>query len=648
MSQMPAGGRTRQPSKAGKGTGPISKVWMLSYECAGIAQAGGLGEAVAGLARTLAKDSNLTVTVLLPSHGRHLDPDLRAEYNLKEEATFIANGHRTGENGVRYPYLAGVERGLRDSVRYVLVKGFDGPTSRWLDDTTLYDHDIMFEKMSLFARTVKTYSDYLLATGLRSELPDLIHAHDWHMVPAGVSLKQTLDNNRTSVPLVFTIHLLGHVSLPWHYASEAWCGIKDTQHRVRIGRKKISTLGNRQVWREFCNDSLERFGCYEAGYVTSVSDSYLKNDVYDYVGNVITGKSGHIYNGCDWDYDQISSVAQPGENGGTVLVPKNIQLSRWDLRKYLLTQGLAQARPVSEQENRLDEPQDQREGDERLVEPFSQDGPLVLMTGRMSPQKGVDILLDAVPSVLKAIPNTRFLLFLLPSGDSDLVTETKRIATNYPENVRLILGRHRPIYLQSHIAADVYAMPSRSEPFGISALEAMVTGNPVVGADIGGIRETVLDIAKYGNGGTGVLVPPEDANSLATALVSIIMVMKIDEFSQRRLLGNNHPTQEIPSKPIKKLAGEDPLLGSKIRINCRTRVEEKFRWKNAGLMALARYREAQRLAMEAAVDSKPSGVGANASSNASPRSSPVVVNRSGRGYPALRRSWVQSYPAPIG
>ncbi len=597
MSQMPAGGLTRQPSKAGKGPSPISKVWMLSYECAGLAQAGGLGEAVAGLARTLAKDSNLTVTVLLPSHGRHLDPDLRVDYSFKEEATFIANGSRTGENGLRYPYLAGVQKGVKDSVRYVLVRGLDGPTSRWLDDTTLYDHDITFEKMSLFARTVKTYSDYLLATGLRSELPDLIHAHDWHMVPAGVSLKQSLDDNRASVPLVFTIHLLGHVSLPWHYASEAWCGIRDLQHRVRIGRKGISTLGNRQVWQVLSDNSLERFGCYEADYVTSVSDSYLTSDVYDYVGKVIGGKSGHIYNGCDWDYDQISAEAQVGPDEMNVPRLKDTQPSRRDLRKYLLTQRLAQARPVSGLETNLDPPQGRPEAEQRVVEPFSDDGPLVLMTGRMSPQKGVDILLDAVPRVLKTLPNTRFLLFLLPSGDSDLVASTESIAANYPQNVRLVFGRDRPIYLLSHIAADVYTMPSRSEPFGISALEAMVAGNPVVGADIGGIRETVLDIAKYGDEGTGVLVPPEDARSLATALVSILMVMTIDEFYRLGQQDKNYAVEEMPSGHVKKLAAKDPLLGSKIRENCRSRVEEKFRWKNAGLMALTRYGEAQRLAV---------------------------------------------------
>jgi len=577
---------------------------MLSYECAGLAQAGGLGEAVAGLARTLAQDSKIEVTVFLPSHGRHLDQDLRTAYNLKDETTFIANGYRTGTDRVHYHYIAGVERGYRNSVQYVLVKGLDGRTSKWLDDRTLYDGKVMFEKMSLFARTVKAYSDYLLATGSLSNLPDLIHAHDWHMVPAGVALKQSLEENRVRVPLVFTIHLLGRVSLPWHYASEAWCGIQDLQHDVRIGRKGVFTLGYRRVWEEYCHDSLERFGCYEANYVTSVSSSYLAHDVSDYVGNVITGKSGHVYNGCDWDIEEISSIVRVDQTSENPIGLNDQHLNRWDLRRHLLTQGLAQAKPIVEGQYNLVRPQEQQDQGKRLIEPFEEDGPLVLMTGRLSPQKGVDILLDAVPRVLKALPGTKFLFFLLPSNNPDSDKSTSMVAAGYPRNVRLILVRDRPLYLFSHVGADVYAMPSRVEHFGISALEAMITGNPVVGADVGGLRETVLDIQKYGDRGTGILTPAEDARSLSSNLISMIITMKIDESSQRGEVDMNYSVEEIPSKPIREMVGKNPRFGSMIRENGRSRVEEKFRWKNAGLLALSRYAKARQLSTKPTVYSK--------------------------------------------
>src|SRR5437867_10544856 len=424
------------------------------------------------------------------------------------------------------------------------------------------------------------------------------------MIPAGVALKQSLEENRVRAPLVFTIHLLGRVSLPWHYGSDAWCGIQDLQHDVRIGRKGVFTLGYRQVWEGYCHDSLERFGCYEANYVTSVSSSYLTHDVSEYVGSAITGKNGHVYNGCDWDNEEINSMVRVDQTSEEPIGLNDQYLNRWDLRRHLLTRGLAQAKPIVEGENNLDRSQEQQDQSKRLIEPFEEDGPLVLMTGRLSTQKGVEILLEDVPRERNAHTSTKFLFFLLPSNNPDSNKSTSMVAAGYPRNVRLIFGRDRPLYLLSHVAADVYAMPSREEPFGISALEAMITGNPVVGADVGGLRETVLDIPKYGDRGTGILIPPEDAGSLSTALISMIMVMRIDESSQRGEVDMNYSAKRIPSKLIKEMVGKNSRFGSKIRENCRSRVEEKFRWKNAGLMALARYAKAKQLAAKRTLDSK--------------------------------------------
>src|SRR5467141_2482859 len=183
---------------------PVSKVWMFSHECAGLAQVGGLGEAVSGLSKTLAMDSKLNVSVFLPSHGRHLDPRMREAYGLQDLTTFMAQGHRTGTNGVWYKYMAGMEEGSREGVNFFLAKGLDSATSKWLDDPTIYDHETTFEKMSLLARTLGSYTEYLISMGRTRELPDLIHAHDWHMVPAGVLVNQRLQERGVVVPLVFT------------------------------------------------------------------------------------------------------------------------------------------------------------------------------------------------------------------------------------------------------------------------------------------------------------------------------------------------------------------------------------------------------------------------------------------------------------
>jgi starch synthase len=569
----------------------IRKVWMFSHECAGIAQAGGLGEAVEGLSRTLGSDYGLKITVFLPSHGRHLDPQLRESYNLQEETRFIAQGYRIGVNGVHYGFLSGIERGSRDNVNYILVKGLDPSTSHWLDDPVLYDHDLTFEKMALFARTAKLYCEYLLSTQRQSELPDLIHAHDWHMVPAGVVAKQHLEDRGVLVPLVFTVHLLSGITLPWHYASENWCGIRDLPQKIRLSKGKVSPLTYRQVWERQCQDSLEKFGCYEADYVTSVSKSYMVNDVLRYVGLLVKRKSGHIYNGCDWDYEQIRSTVLAQQKQSMTVPEAASSQNRWDLRSFLLTQGIGQIADEFPTDNATGLPTDTTNS-QRMVRPFKTDGPMVLMTGRLSAQKGADLLLDAVPLVTRAIPDARFLLFLLPSGDRDQMRNITKEASAYSDNVRIIFAQHRQTYLMSHMAADVYAMPSRSEPFGISALEAMVTGNPVVGSEVGGITETVLDITEHGDRGTGILVPSEDPTALADSLISILCVMQIDEFARR---GKPRPARlasRIPVKALAQMVSENRMVGSEIRENCKSRVERNFRWKNAGRTALERYNAA--------------------------------------------------------
>jgi starch synthase len=572
---------------------------MLSLECAGLAQAGGLGEAVAGLSKTLAVDSELDVSVFLPSHGSHLDPGIREAYGLQELTTFIAQGHRTGLNGSWYNYLASMEKGSRHRVNYFLAKGLDSATSKWLDDPIIYDHETTYEKMSLLARTLGSYTEYLFSMGRTAELPDLIHAHDWHMVPAGVLVKQGLQERGRITPLVFTVHLLSGVTLPWHYASEDWCGIRDVQHSVRMGGKRVSTLKYSQLWQDVCHNSLEKFGCYEADYVTSVSESYLSHDIRSFVGDVIRGKSGYIYNGCDWDPGSIESAVLPERSEGIKPGQAKETPDRWDLRKYLLTSRLSQAGRDTKKGNSTEPARESRNIKPGSIEVFRKDGPLVLMTGRLSPQKGVDLLLDAVPLVVKVIPNAKFLLFLLRSNDSDLTKQTVAKVAMHPNNVRAIFGKHPSLYLLSHLAADVYAMPSRSEPFGISALEAMVTGNPVVGTNVGGITETVLDVYSHGESATGILVPPEDVAKLAESLISLLHVMQIDERCKRGRGGDATLSPGIPSKSIAKMVAKNPSLGSKIRQNCRSRVEKYFRWKNAGQVAVKRYDAAQLLAARA-------------------------------------------------
>jgi glycosyltransferase involved in cell wall biosynthesis len=77
-------------------------------------------------------------------------------------------------------------------------------------------------------------------------------------------------------------------------------------------------------------------------------------------------------------------------------------------------------------------------------------------------------------------------------------------------------------------ACAVYCLPSYGEPFGMSALEAMACGKPIVATDAGGLRHLVVDQG-------GRRVPPGDANALATALREILATPEL-----RREMGKHN------------------------------------------------------------------------------------------------------------
>ena len=124
----------------------------------------------------------------------------------------------------------------------------------------------------------------------------------------------------------------------------------------------------------------------------------------------------------------------------------------------------------------------------------------------------------------------------------------------------------------------------------------MATGNPVVGTSVGGITETVLDISTNRESGTGILVPPENVAKLADSLVSLLTIMQLDELNQQGKEDRAGPSGKIPIEPIARMAVQNRSLGSKLRENCKNRVSKKFRWTNAGQMALTRYSVARLLA----------------------------------------------------
>ncbi|MFE2726412.1 glycosyltransferase family 4 protein [Kitasatospora sp. NPDC059327] len=139
-----------------------------------------------------------------------------------------------------------------------------------------------------------------------------------------------------------------------------------------------------------------------------------------------------------------------------------------------------------------------------------QDAPVVLAAARQQYQKGLDVLLEAWPAVLRAEPDAVLLL----AGSEG--TETPRLTTlaEAAGGVRFLGPRDDVFDLMA--ASDAFAVPSRWEGLGSAAMEAMGVGVPLVCADVPALRETV------GSEDYARLVPAERPGALATALVDTL------------------------------------------------------------------------------------------------------------------------------
>ncbi|MEG3439948.1 glycosyltransferase family 1 protein [Pannus brasiliensis CCIBt3594] len=151
------------------------------------------------------------------------------------------------------------------------------------------------------------------------------------------------------------------------------------------------------------------------------------------------------------------------------------------------------------------------------------DIPVILYVGRFDPRKGIETLVRAVDRS-SARRSGNFQLIIgggSRPGQSD-GKERERIESivrelGLADNIRFP-GRLDPATLPYYYAAaDVCAVPSHYEPFGLVAIEAMACRTPVIASDVGGLQYTVVD------GETGRLVPAKDEEKFAEAIDEIVL-----------------------------------------------------------------------------------------------------------------------------
>ena len=167
---------------------------------------------------------------------------------------------------------------------------------------------------------------------------------------------------------------------------------------------------------------------------------------------------------------------------------------------------------------------------------------IILSVGRLIDWKGTIYLINAIPDVIRKYPDT---MLLIAGSGPEHDTLIQRVQELGLKNSVAFLGVISNEELHSYYnSADVFVLPSinkdgKTEAFGVVLLEAMASGCPVIGSNVGGIPDIIID------GETGFLVPEQDPGMLAERILQIL---------------------------------SDENLREQFRQNGLTRVREKFSW----------------------------------------------------------------------
>jgi len=138
--------------------------------------------------------------------------------------------------------------------------------------------------------------------------------------------------------------------------------------------------------------------------------------------------------------------------------------------------------------------------------------PVIVNVGALVGHKGQKYLIDAMPIVLREVPDAHLIIF----GEGDLRAPLEKQIKQLSLGKRALLPGFREDVMSLMKSADLFVMSSVTEGLGSAVLDAMAMGHAVVGTRAGGIPEAVI------HDETGLLVEPADAKALAAAIVRLL------------------------------------------------------------------------------------------------------------------------------
>lgn len=413
------------------------KIVFAASEAAPFIKTGGLGDVAEALPKAISEYKGNEILLFLPYYSSiKNDPSIVAE-RIAEFDT---------ELSWRRSYV-GLMR-LKSRKRKLQVYFIDN--EYYFSRDRIYGEHDDGERFAFFCKAILESLAYM------GEKPDIIHCNDWQTALIPTLLHVFYEDSLGEAKTVFTIHNIEY---------QGWA------HPFFLG--DVLGLSENYESTFSYNGSLNflKGAILNCDALTTVSRTYAKEICYPYfahgLSNIIQDHSFKItgiVNGIDMiGNDPTSDTA----------LPKNYGVLDFECGKAVCKEELQK----------------------QLGLPIRPDIPMIGLVSRLVGHKGLDIICEAIDEIM----NSDVQFVIIGTGDKEYEEKLKKAEQKYANNLSVNLCFSRKLASQIYAASDIYLMPSKSEPCGLSQMLAMHYGTVPIVHETGGLKDTVIPF-NYGSG----------------------------------------------------------------------------------------------------------------------------------------------------
>ena len=415
----------------------MKKILYVAGEALPFASSGGLGDVIGSLPAALSAEGDNDIRVVMPLYA-HIDDKYRSKFEYL--------GNRYVQLSWRSLYC-GLFKYVHNGVTFYFI-----------------DNEFYFKRGSLYGEYDAGERFAFFCRAALEILPDIdffheiLHAHDWHAALSVIYLKQCYaktDERYAKIKAVFTIH--------------------NIQYQGQYGFDLLGDVFGLMAWDK---EIVEYNNCINllkgavvcADAVTTVSPTYAKEILspkfshgLDNVLNNFSFKLSGILNGIDRDYYNPSKDKEIFANYSS----RNME------GKQLCKSGL-----------------------QRMLGLPERDVPLIAVISRLVSHKGLDLVMLAGEEMMKQ--DLQFVV--LGQGDKAYEDYFLSLSERYPDKCKALITYNRDLSKKIYSAADIFLMPSKSEPCGLAQMICSRYGTVPIIHETGGLYDSIKDIGNEGGG----------------------------------------------------------------------------------------------------------------------------------------------------